>query len=107
MPSVGTTKRISRIRRRAVPAVREAYERGLITAKRADLLLYLPPAEQIAELTCRLEEARIREERHCAAALTIRNYLDQLGERQVDLNELAQRIREASAFAKGQTTKDL
>jgi hypothetical protein len=100
MPSPGQAKRISRIRRRAIPEVREAYERGLITAKRADLLLYLSPAEQAAELTRRLEEARIREEKHGAVAGVIRGYLDQLGGRRVDLNELAQRIREALGFAK-------
>jgi len=52
--SPGTRKRLSRIRRRAIPQVREAYENGQISAKRADLLLYLPAEQQAAELkSCR------------------------------------------------------
>jgi hypothetical protein len=100
MPSPGQTKRISRIRRRAIPAVREAYERGDISAKRADTLLYLPADQQVAELERRLSEAHEREARHRLVSESIRGYLDGLNGRRVDLNELAQRIREALAFAK-------
>lgn len=48
--SPGTRKRISRIRRRAIAQVREAYENGQISARRADTLLYLEPAQQEQEL---------------------------------------------------------
>jgi hypothetical protein len=97
MPSPGTTKRISRIRRRASPEVREAYENGLISAKCADLLLYKSPSEQAAELNRRLTKARERETRHGLAAAAIRTYLDGLGERKVDLIELGKIIQNALA----------
>lgn len=100
MASPGQLKRISRIRRRAIPEVREAFERGEISAKRADLLLYLPQGEQAAELERRLSEAHEREARRRLVAESIRGYLDGLNGRRVDLNELAQRIRKALAFAK-------
>ena len=106
MPSPGQTKRLSRIRRRAIPAVREAYERGEISAKRADLLLYLPKAEQAVELERRLAEAHEREDRHCLVATAIRGYLDQLDGKRVDLIELAKIIRKALAFAKSATTQE-
>jgi hypothetical protein len=93
MPSPGQTKRISRIRRRAIPAVREAYERGDISAKRADILLYLPADQQAAELERRLAEIAEREQKHAIVARTIREYLDTVSK--VDLQELNQRIREA------------
>jgi hypothetical protein len=48
--SPGHRKRLSRIARRASPAIREAFERGQISARRADTLLYLPPTEQAARL---------------------------------------------------------
>ena len=89
MPSAGQTKRISRIRRRAIPAVREAYERGDISAKRADTLLYLPADQQAAELERRLSEAHEREARHRLVAESIRGYLDGLNGRRVDLYVLA------------------
>ena len=97
MASAGQTKRISRIKRRAIPAVREAYERGDISARRADILLYLPAAEQAAELERRLSEAHEREARHRLVADAIRAYLDELGDRRVDLVELEKIIREALA----------
>jgi hypothetical protein len=78
MASPGQTKRISRIRRRAIPAVAEAYERGDISARRADTLLYLPAGEQAAELERRLAEAHERERKHRLVAEAIRGYLDGL-----------------------------
>jgi hypothetical protein len=97
MASVGITKRISRIKRRACPEVLAAFENGLISAKRADLLLYLPAGEQALELERRLSEARRREERHQAVALTIKRYLDGLGNQKVDLAQLSKIIKEAVA----------
>ena len=95
MPSPGTTRRISRIRRRAIPEVREAYESGRISARMADTLLYLAPAEQTAELNRRLNEAREREARHRQVAQTIRGYLNSLDGKRVDLVELSRIIKEA------------
>jgi hypothetical protein len=100
MPSVGTLKRISRIRRRATPAVRQAYENGEISAKRADLLLYLAAGEQATQLEACLRQARAKECANRLVADTIRTYLNSLNGRRVDLHELGQRIREALAFAK-------
>jgi hypothetical protein len=79
--------------------VRQAYENGEISAKRADLLLYLPAGEQTAQLEAQLEQARTREHKNRLVAEIIRSYLDGLGTRKVDLHELEQRIREALAFA--------
>jgi hypothetical protein len=90
-----TTKRHRRIERRAIPAVREAYERGDISARRADTLLYLPASEQQGELGRLLDEARRREEKNRLVAGVIRQYLDQLGERKVDLIELSKLIKES------------
>jgi hypothetical protein len=74
----------------AISEVREAFERGAISAKRADLLLYLGPHEQRAELERRLSAAREREERHRRAAKAIRTYLNGLGPQgRVDLHQLA------------------
>jgi hypothetical protein len=89
-----TTKRHRRIERRASAEVLEAYRAGQITARRADILLYLPAAEQVAELERRLSEARQREESHRTVAMTIRQYLDDLGNRKVDLIELSKLIKE-------------
>jgi hypothetical protein len=89
MPSPGHTKRLSRIRRRASPEVREAYENGLISAKRADLLLYKSHSEQAAELERRFAEIAEREQKHATVARIIRGYLDELGERKVDLHQLS------------------
>jgi hypothetical protein len=101
MASSGTAKRLSRIRRRAIPEVREAFERGEISAKRADLLLYLPKAEQAAELTRRLSEANEREERHRLVAAAIKTYLKTLDGRKVDLLELGGIIRAALTHSHG------
>jgi hypothetical protein len=52
MPDVspGQKKRLSRIRRRAIPAVRELYEKGLISAHRADDLLHLSKRGKLKNL---------------------------------------------------------
>jgi hypothetical protein len=90
-----TTKRHRRIERRAIPAVLEAYRAGKISAKRADLLLYLPPTEQAAELERRLSDAREREAKHRRAAATLRGYLDGLNGQPPDLHQLNGIIRKA------------
>jgi hypothetical protein len=87
--------RLNRIKRRALPIVRDAFERGEISAKRADLLLYLPKAEQKAELERRLSEVRERERRNLLVATTIRKYLDSLNGQKVDLYQLGGIIRQA------------
>jgi hypothetical protein len=75
--------------------VRDAYERGAISARMADTLLYLSPAKQAAELERRLAEAREREARHRLVAQAIRGYLDQLNGAKVDLHQLSGIIRQA------------
>ena len=96
MPSPGQTKRISRIRRRASPEVREAYERGDISARKADTLLYLPANEQQGELGRLLDGVHRREEKNRLVAGVIRQYLDNLGaERKVDMIELSKLIKNA------------
>ncbi len=97
MPSPGHLKRLSRIRRRAIPAVRQAYENGDISARMADTLLYLSPTKQAAELARRLVETAERERKHRLVAEAIRTYLGDLNGRRVDLIELNQRIRLALA----------
>jgi len=93
--SPGTRKRLSRIRRRAIPEVCEAYENGAISARMADTLLYLPAEEQAAELERRLSAAKARERKHQLVAAVIRSYLKELGERKVNLDELSKTIRAA------------
>ena len=68
--SVGTRKRLSRIKRRAIPAVREAYEKGLISAHKADNLLYLPKHQQAKELAGILTDRESRERTAHPAAET-------------------------------------
>ena len=93
--SPGQKKRLSRIRRRAIPAVREAYESGAISARRADIWLYLTSAEQEAKLAALLSERAAKAHAYRQAAGVIENYLQ---ERQgtrcaLDLQELGARIR--------------
>jgi hypothetical protein len=53
--------RVNRIERRGIPAIREAFESGRITARRADFLLHLEPARALSELTALLaKQDRIR-----------------------------------------------
>jgi hypothetical protein len=97
MPGYTKLQRVSRIRRRAIPAVLDAFERGEISAKRADLLLHMNPREQALELERRLSQAHEREVRHRAVAGAIKRYLDDLGNQKVDLIELGKIIRQALA----------
>jgi hypothetical protein len=98
MPEIspGQRKRISRIKRRAIPAVREAYENGLISARKADDLLYLPKREQAKELAAILSERETRERTAHLAAEAINSYLAS-NSGKVDLLELGQKIRGAIA----------
>jgi hypothetical protein len=98
MASPGQVKRIARVRRRAIAAVREAYENGDISARMADTLLYLSPAKQAAELERRLSETAERERRHQLVATAIRSYLDGLNGRKVDLHQLSGVIRQALGY---------
>jgi hypothetical protein len=95
MPGYTKLQRVSRIKRRALPAVVAAFEAGEISAKRADLLLHLPADQQTAELEHRLSEAKAREVRNRMAANTIRQYLDSLHGEKVDLSYLSGIIRQA------------
>ena len=97
--SAGQRKRISRIKRRAIPAVREAYESGLISARRADCLLYLPKAKQAGQLAALLQEQGKRERSAKLAAEAINSYLRERGARPVDLLELQLAIRQALVAA--------
>jgi hypothetical protein len=98
MPDVssGQKKRLSRIRRRAIPAVREAYEKGLISARRADDLLYLQKRQQAKQLAAILNERKNRERTARLAAEAINSYLAS-NSGKVDLMELGRRIRAAIA----------
>jgi hypothetical protein len=93
--SKGHLKRLSRIRRRAIPAVREAYANGLISARRADTLLYLAKSEQAKQLAALLTERETRKRTALLAAGTIEGYLKERADSSVDLFELQNRIRQA------------
>jgi hypothetical protein len=75
MPSAGTRKRISRIRRRAIPEVAQAYKDGQISARRADVLLYLPPEEQLTELVRLLSVQEAAQHRSQVAARIIKAHV--------------------------------
>src|SRR5262249_45332077 len=75
MLSVGTKKRIARIRRRAIAEVLEAYQQGRISARRADILLYLPQDEQRAELGRILSLQEDTKHRNKIAVEVIRRHL--------------------------------
>jgi hypothetical protein len=75
MASVGTTKRISRIMRRAAPEVREAFESGQITARCADTLLYLEPEAQRRQLARLLAAQEDAARRSRIAAQVVRKHL--------------------------------
>jgi hypothetical protein len=98
MPEVspGQRKRMSRIRRRAIPSVREAWKSGLISARRADGLLYLPKRRQAKELAAILSARETRERVAHLAAATIEEYLEH-NSGEVDLQKLGQKIRAAIA----------
>ena len=75
MLSTGTRKRISRIRRRAIAEVQEAYQQGKISARRADQLLYLEPSRQLVELSRILAVQEETARRSRVAAMVIREYV--------------------------------
>jgi hypothetical protein len=93
--SPGQQKRLGRIKRRACRQVREAFERGDITARRADILLYLPPAEQKRELEKWLAVRADKKQVYARAAETIRSYLESLDGAKPVLPELAEAIRDS------------
>jgi hypothetical protein len=75
MPSIGTKKRIARIRKRATPEVQRAFEQGRISARRADVLLYLPQEEQRRELAHILAAQQDAKRRSQVAAEVIKAHL--------------------------------
>jgi hypothetical protein len=95
--SSSATRRSKRIERRCIAPVVEALHAGRISPRSADVFLQLTPRKQAAELERRLSEARRREERHQVVALTIKRYLDGLGDQKVDLAQLSKTIKEAVA----------
>jgi len=74
--SKGHRKRVSRILRRSCPEVVQAFQEGLITAKRADLWLYLPIEEQRTCLQRYLSEREKIAQRSKIAAAVIRTHID-------------------------------
>ena len=94
MSANSTLKRARRIEKRCIGPVVEALRTGKISARSADVFLKLSPASQARELARRLGEAEERERLHAITAQTIRQYLDQLGAKRVDLIELGSVIRE-------------
>lgn len=96
MSSTTRDKRLRKVQRRAIPEV-AALQRGQISARRADILLYLPPAQQLAELSRRLQATEERTRKARLAAQVIAGYLDTA--RQIDLEELRCRLGAALARA--------
>jgi hypothetical protein len=95
LSSTTKAKRVARIERRGSPELVDALHKGLISARTADSLFYLPLEEQRAQLQHRLAALEQRERRSKAVAGVIRNYLDST--KQIDLEALRSRIREALA----------
>jgi hypothetical protein len=95
MSATTQEKRARRVERRAIPEVVEAVRSGKLSVRLADQLLYLPKAQQKAELDRRLKAVEDRERISATVARTIREYLDCLEGRKVDLGALNLRIREA------------
>ena len=93
MSATTQAKRLRRVEHRAIPEIVAAVRSGKLSIRLADQLLYLPKAEQKAELTRRLKAAEDRERISATVARTIREYLDTT--LKVDLQELNERIREA------------
>jgi hypothetical protein len=71
----GLERRLSRIRRRAIPEVKAAYEQGAITVRRADRLLYLAPAQQLSELNQILSAREEAGRRSRVAAGILQGYI--------------------------------
>jgi uncharacterized tellurite resistance protein B-like protein len=94
------TKRARRIERRCIAPVVAALHAGEISPRSADVFLRLTPEKQRVELERRLAEIAERERKHQTVTKVIREYLDGLGVRKVDLIELGKIIRETLAFAK-------
>jgi hypothetical protein len=94
MPSLGTQKRIARIRKRAIPEVQLAFQQGQISARRADQLLYLEPATQRAELGRLLAVQENTKRRSKIASAVIRTHLA-AGRR--DLTALREDLKSALA----------
>jgi hypothetical protein len=88
-------KRQKRVERRGLPETVQAYRQGLISLRKADQLLYLSPAKQRMELARILSAAAQRQNASKLIAETIRGYLDNLGDRRLDLNELNRTLKEA------------
>jgi Asp-tRNA(Asn)/Glu-tRNA(Gln) amidotransferase B subunit len=95
MSATTQQKRARRVERRAIPEIVEAVRSGKLSVRLADQLLYLPKAEQKAELERRLKAVADRERISALVAQTIREYLDTT--LKVDLQELNERIRDAMA----------
>lgn len=78
--------------------MREAFDRGEISAKRADEWLYLDPVEQEKRLAALLSERDTKARAYAVAANAIDSYLkERRGAKSVDLQELGRRIRAALA----------
>ena len=95
MSATTQAKRLRRVERRASPEIVAAVHAGKLSIRLADQLLYLPRKEQKAELRSRLKAIEDREWQSAITARTIREYLDQLGGKRVDLIELGSVIRAA------------
>jgi hypothetical protein len=95
LSSTTKAKRVARIERRGSPELVDALHKGLISARTADSLFYLPLEEQRAQLQHRLAVTQQRQHRSQTAARVIRDYLGAC--KQVDLTELQGRIRSALA----------
>jgi hypothetical protein len=93
MSSTTKAKRISRVRRRGSPQLVAALDAGQISIRTADTLLYLSPDEQVAQLDRRLRAVGERERKSHTVARTIRHYLDD--HKDIDLEELRSFIQAA------------
>jgi ParB-like chromosome segregation protein Spo0J len=76
MLSLGTRKRLSRIKRRACPEVQAVFASGLISGRKADTLLYLPVEEQRATIARILAEREAVARRSRIATEIIRGYVE-------------------------------
>jgi hypothetical protein len=94
MPSPGTQQRIRRIKARATPAIRDVFEAGQISARRADIFLHMPHAEAEARLAALLAARDTKAHAYQKAASVIEDYLREQRSR-IDLHELGTQIRSA------------
>jgi hypothetical protein len=93
MSATTQARRLRRVERRAIPEIVAAVHTGKLSLRLVDQVLYLPKAEQKAELHRRLNAIEDRERISAAVARTIREYLNTTSK--VDLQELNERIRSA------------